>query len=108
MLSQIFCIAQQHVAQWTAFDAYISLDALLLQTWEKHQLESMTYPLRAKSDRILKVLEVPVLGFSSMEEAPHAVITSWIDFVPSFNYHFCKLSDLRSKVFLIDHIEPSY
>jgi hypothetical protein len=56
MSSQIFGIAEDHVAQWAALNTDISLLHEVLEMWEQEQLESVTNSFRTKRNSIMKVV----------------------------------------------------
>ena len=56
MSSQVFGVAEDHVAEWAALNADISFLHEFLKMWEQEQLESVTDSLGAKCDSIMEVV----------------------------------------------------
>lgn len=115
MSSQVLGVPQYHVAQWAALDADISLLNLLLEVWEKHQLKAVADPFGVERHCILKILTVPIVSFSCVEETRHMYLLFFglllrndFNLLLTCQNLFGEISDLRRPVFLVDHIKPSY
>lgn len=102
MHAEIKGVAEHHVTEGTDLYADVLLDHLLDQVGEKAKLEAMTDSFGIEKHCVVNVGDFLIVCFTSVEEARHIVHTL---VALSTQDHRCELTDLRSVLFFIDHVE---